>query len=169
MLLLCLVFSGGAVHSQTALVAEQPKAVGIRFKDFFKMPIGPRGLEPSDTLRRADGRLVTLTGFMVQQETPEVGHFMLTARPVHMSEHADGDADDLPPATVLVNLDPAQRHWVVAQARGVVSLTGVLALGRHEGPRGRIVWLQLQLGPDAVRGMNPLEQALYQHNLQHKH
>ncbi|MBC7610457.1 MAG: hypothetical protein H7228_12950 [Polaromonas sp.] len=123
----------------------------------------------SDTLKRADGKTIILTGYMVQQETPAVGHFMLTPRPVQMSEHSDGEADDLPPSAVLVYLDPAQKDWVVTYSRGLVSLTGVLKVGRHEGPYGRISWVQLQLGQDAARGMNPVEQASYLHNLQHKH
>jgi hypothetical protein len=144
-------------------------ATELRFRDFFRTPIGPRGLELSDTLRRADGQTVTLTGYMVQQEGATVGRFMLTPRPVQMSEHADGDADDLPPATVLVELDPAQKDWAVPHVRGLVSLTGKLAVGRHEGVDGRISWVRLQLGADATRGMNPVEHALKQQSLQHKH
>ena len=170
---LLLTATLGAFFPSFALAQVSNPAAGtalkLRFQDFFRTPAGPRGLEISDTLRRADGQTVTLTGYMVQQETLAVGHFMLTPRPVQMSEHADGDADDLPPATVLVYLDPAQKDWVVTYARGLVSLTGLLTVGRHEGPDGRIAWVRLQLGADAARGMNMVEQAFYQHNLQHKH
>ena len=168
LLLMCAVFLAGASYAETP-PANLTNPSNLRFKDFFRTPIGPRGLEISDTLRRSDGQLIALTGYMVQQETPAVGHFMLTPRPVQMSEHSDGDADDLPPATVLVYLDAAQKDWVIPHTRGLVSLTGVLTVGRHEGPDGRIAWVQLQLGPDAARGMSPIEQVLYQHNLQHKH
>ena len=161
-------FFTGAASAQVSSPAPG-NAPELRFQDFFRTPMGPRGLEISDTLRRVDGQTVILTGYMVQQETPAVGHFMLTPRPVQMSEHADGDADDLPPATVLVYLDPAQKDWVVTYARGLVSLTGLLTVGRHEGPDGRIAWVRLQLGQDAARGMSLVEQAFYQHNLQHKH
>ena len=168
-LLTCVVFFAGAAYAQTLSATDSTKVVELRFKDFFKMPMGPRGLEITDTLRRSDGQPVSLTGYMVQQETPAVGHFMLTPRPVQMSEHADGDADDLPPAMVLVYLDPMQKGWAVPHTRGLVSLSGVLNVGRHEGPDGRIAWVRLQLGPDAARGMSPVEQALHQHNQQHKH
>ena len=168
-LVACAILFSGAAYAQTSSAINLTSPVELRFRDFFRIPIGPRGLEISDTLRRVDGQTVTLTGYMVQQETPAIGHFMLTPRPVQMSEHSDGDADDLPPATVLVYLDPAQKDWVVPHARGLVSLTGMLKVGRHEGPDGRISWVQLQLGLEAARGMSPIEQALYQHNLQHKH
>ena len=167
--LICALIFAGTTYAQMLPAANSTDFVELRFKDFFRTPIGPRGLEIGDRLHRADGQAVALTGYMVQQETSAVGHFMLTPRPVQMSEHADGDADDLPPATVLVYLDAAQKDWVVPYARGLVSLTGVLAVGRHEGPDGRIAWVRLQLGPDAARGMSPVEQAWYQHNLQHKH
>src|SRR5436305_8502261 len=81
-------------------------ATELKFGQFFRAPVGPRGLEISDTLRGAHGRRVRLVGYMVAQELPSPGRFMLTPRPVRMSEHADGDADDLPPATVTVHLAP---------------------------------------------------------------
>jgi hypothetical protein len=43
---------------------------------------------------------------MVKQETSTLGRFMFAVRPVSMSEHADGDADDLPAALVTVYLNP---------------------------------------------------------------
>lgn len=158
-------------HIASAQTVPTPTsaAIELRFRDFFRMPMGPRGLEISDTLRRADGKTVSLTGYMVQQETPVIGSFMLTPRPVQMSEHADGDADDLPPATVLVVLDPTQKGWAVTYVRGLISLTGKLAVGRHEGLDGRISWVQLQLGTDATRGESPVDQALHQQSHQHKH
>ncbi len=168
-LVMLSIFFASAASAQATPTTTFTNPVELRFKDFFRTPIGPRGLEISDTLRRADGQRATLTGYMVQQETPTIGRFMLTPRPVQMSEHSDGDADDLPPSTALVYLDPTQKDWVVTYARGLVSLTGVLTVGRHEGPDGRIAWVRLQLGPDAAHGMSPIEQAYYQHNLQHKH
>ena len=125
----------------------------LRFGDFFSRPIGPAGLEISSTLRRAAGRRVRLSGYMVQQENPPVGHFLLTPRPVRMSEHADGDADDLPPATVRVALDPTQQDWQVPHRNGLLTLTGVLSVGREEDGDGRISWVRLQLAPEAVRSL----------------
>ena len=86
-----------------------------------------------------------------------------------MSEHADGDADDLPPATVLVQLAPEQAHWMVPHARGLMELQGTLSVGRQEADDGRVTWVQLQLSPDATRGMDPLEFSNHLHSLQHRH
>lgn len=103
--LLALVLAG-PVRAETAPRAEPP--TDLRFGEFFRLPIGTRGLELSDTLKAADGREVRLVGYIVAREQGVPGRFLLTPRPVRMSEHADGEADDLPPATVTVLLDPAQ-------------------------------------------------------------
>jgi len=132
-----------------AQAADAPP-IDLRFAGFFKRPVGPRGLELADALRAADGRRVRLVGYMVAQEQPVAGRFMLTPRPVRLSEHADGDADDLPPATVTVLLDASQRERIVAHESGLVALTGRLALARDEDAAGRVSWVQLQLDPDAL-------------------
>ena len=86
-----------------------------------------------------------------------------------MSQHADGEADDLPPATVLVTLAPEQQDRMVAYTRGVMDVVGVLDVGRHEGADGRVSWVRLQLPADSTRAMNGLEYLTYRHSLQHPH
>ena len=124
MLLLAAALWIGAAQSQVAAPAAAPQPIELSFRDFFRLPVGPAGLDISDTLRQADGRSVRLVGYMVQQETAVSGRFLLTPRPVQMSENADGDADDLPPATVVVTLDPEQQDWKVPHVRGLISVTG---------------------------------------------
>ena len=138
-----------APSAESSLNAAAP--VDLKFSQFFKSPIGPAGLELSDTLRGADGRAVRLVGYMVAQEQARPGRFWLTPRPVRMSEHADGEADDLPAATVTVLLDPAQRERLVAHRDGLVTLTGTLSVGRAEDESGRVSWIRLQLPPDALQ------------------
>ena len=142
----------------------------LSFNDFFKFPVSAKGLEMSPVLLQAHGKTVRLIGYMVQQENgSKPGQFLFTPRPVQMSEHADGDADDLPPATVLVKLSPEQAGWAVPHTRGLIQLQGQLSVGRQEGEDGRVTWVQLQLNPDATRGMNTFEFANYLHSLQHRH
>lgn len=140
--------------AQTPASSPPAPVTELRFQDFFTLPVGPKGLEISPALRQANGQVVTLTGYMVQQEEPTPGEILLTPRPVQMSEHADGEADDLPPATVRVLLAPTQRDWAVPHVRGLVRLTGQLVVGRLEGEDGRVSWVRLQLEPDAIRGVN---------------
>jgi len=155
--------------AQTTPAQDGNAPLELRFNRFFKMPVGPQGLVIDDTLRQAQGKQVRLVGYVVQQEVATLGQFLLTPRPVSMSQHADGEADDLPPATVFVRLHPDQQDWAVAQARGLVEVTGTLDLGRQEERDGRVSWFRLQLAPDAIRPMNRFEVVQYLHSLQHTH
>lgn len=159
----------GVAQAQTPVSAPLRDSFELRFRDLFATPVGPAGLELSDVLRQADGHTVRLVGYMVRREVPVLGGFLLTPRPVALSEHADGDADDLPPATVVIHLDASQRDWVVPHVRGLISVSGRLSVGRLEEPDGRISWIRLQLDPDAARSMNAFEFATYLHALQHAH
>lgn len=132
----------------TAAWAQPP--VELAFGDFFVQPIGPRGLEPTPRLRAANGQAVRLVGFMVQREQALAGQFMLTPRPVAMAEHADGEADDLPAATVTVLLPEDQRDRVVAHQSGPLAVTGRLEYGPAEDASGRVSWLRLRLAPGAL-------------------
>jgi len=166
-LLIALAASNG--WAQAVLPQDASAPVELKLNRFFKMPIGAQGLVINDTIRQAQGKQVRLVGYVVQQEVATLGQFLLTPRPVSMSQHADGEADDLPPATVFVSLHPDQRDWAVAQAHGLVEVTGTLDLGRQEERDGRVSWFRLQLAPDAVRPMNRFEVAQYLHSLQHTH
>ena len=141
----------------------------LSFGEFFKQPMGSRGLEMTPKLLAANGQSVSITGSMVQQELPALGHFMLTPRPVRMSESADGDADDLPAAWVMVYLDPEQKDFAIPSQRGLMELSGKLSVGRLEESDGRVSWVRLQLETEATRGMNAFEVANYLHSLQHIH
>lgn len=134
--------------STASHAGETPVALG--FGDFFVQPIGARGLTPTPRLLAAVGREVQLVGFMVQREHAQPGRFLLTPRPVSMAEHADGEADDLPAATVTVLLDGTQASRVVAHQPGPLALTGRLEYGPVEDETGRISWLRLRLPPEAL-------------------
>jgi hypothetical protein len=141
----------------------------LTFKSFYKLPIGSQGLEMTDVLRNAHGKQRTIVGYMVQQERPSLGRFLLSPRPVQMSEHADGEADDLPAALVTVYLDASQNDWAIPYTRGLISLTGTIEVGRLEETDGRVSWVRMRVTPEATRGMSPSELAHYFHSLQHKH
>ena len=131
----------------TARAAEAPATQDMRFREFFKNPVGPAGLEISDALTAAHGKRVRLTGYMVAQDEGIVGRFFLAPLPIRMSEHADGDADDLPPSTVVVVMPPRDNTRLLAHTPGLIQLTGVLQVGRHELPDGRVTWVRLELDP----------------------
>lgn len=146
--LLALMGAASLIASPAVRAAEAPPE--LRFADFFVQPIGPRGLQPTPRLLAASGHEVRLVGFMVQREQPQAGQFFLTPRPVTMSEHADGEADDLPASTVTVVLPEAQRGRVVAHQPGPLALAGRLEYGPVEDATGRVSWVRLHLAPDAL-------------------
>jgi hypothetical protein len=166
---LLLLVWGLPVLAQELPTPASPNVPLLRFADFFKLPLGNQGAEMTPALLQTNGQHVRLTGYMVQAERPVLGHFMLTPRPVRMSEHSDGDADDLPAAWVMVYLDPEQKDFAVPYQRGLMELNGVLSVGRLEEQDGRVSWVRLQLQPEATRGMNSFEVANYLHSLQHVH
>ncbi|AHF91857.1 hypothetical protein OPIT5_18170 [Opitutaceae bacterium TAV5] len=76
----------------------------LRFSDFFKKPVGPRGLELSDRLRGLAGKRVRIMGFMVQQEQPVPHRVILAPYAFTTNEAEYGLCDDLPPAVVFVDV-----------------------------------------------------------------
>jgi hypothetical protein len=155
-------------HSLKAETLPADSIKELRFSDILRTPIGSRGIELSDSLVKEHGKTVRIIGYMVQQEVVTPGQFLLSPQPVQMSQHADGEADDLPATTVLVGLDENHKTWSVAHVCGLVAVQGILKVGRQEASDGRVSWLRLQLEPEAVRSMNSLELAGYLHN-QHFH
>jgi len=158
-----------ALAQTTGQSANKSSPAALAFQDFFQTPIGPNGLQLSTALRSAHGQEVRLRGYMVQQEVAAKGQFFLTPRPVQMSQHADGEADDLPPSAVLVSLGADWQDWNFAYTRGLIEVVGRLEVGRLEGADGRVTWLRLQLDPQRTRPMNTLEFLSYRHTLQHNH
>jgi len=119
----------------------------LMFSSFFRQPVGPRGLELGAAWRVADGRQVRLLGYMVAQEAPTPGRFLLAPRPLRLSEDADGAADDLPPGVVTVLLAEGQQQRTVVHQPGLLALVGRLQVGRQEDASGRVSWVRLVLAP----------------------
>ena len=117
----------------------------VDLASIFKMPIESRGLEFRDTVRQLDNQTVQMIGFIVKSDEPTQGYFLLSLRPINLNEHADGEANDLPPATVYVMLAPSQSQSVVPYAQGPHTFQGVLSLGRLEHSDKSISWIRLQL------------------------
>jgi len=152
----------------TCITASAQVTPELLFNEFFKQPLGSQGLEMSTKLSSSDGQRVRITGYMVQQEVPHLGRFMLSPRPVQMSEHADGEADDLPAALVTAYLDDTQKDWLIPYTRGLITISGQLSVGRLEESDGRVSWVRLVLPAQATRGMDSAEVNNFQAQ-QHAH
>lgn len=123
----------------------------LRFRDFFVQPVGPRGLELTDTLCQLDGKKVRILGYMARQEQPVPGVFLFNAIPVRLNEEHYGLADDLPAATLFVSV-PVNRDQVVPYTPQPMLLTGTLSLGNREEADGRISTVRLALDPPEAGG-----------------
>lgn len=122
-----------------------PVAEELRFSDFFVRPVGPRGQEATARLLQLDGKRVRISGYVVEEQEPYPGLFMLTPMPVSIPERADGPSDFLPPSTLFVHLPPALRDRVAPHAPAPIELTGTLQLGAREEVSGRVSYVRLLL------------------------
>ncbi len=144
-----VVAVAASVPAQPTFAAKQTAAaqasapVDLDFRDVHERPVGARGLRLSEALRRADGQTVRLFGYVVQQEEPDSDRFFFSPVPLALSEHADGEADDLPASTVLVLLPQADTTRPPAGRR--IGLVGTLQVGRLEAADGRVSWVRLRL------------------------
>lgn len=117
----------------------------LKFRDFFKMPVGPGGLEPSAKLLGLNGKRVRIVGYMAQQESPSTGTFILSPIPVTMGDEDESFADDLPSSAIFVHLEGSS--GVVPFIPGLLKLTGVLNVGNQEETDGRVSSVRLLLDP----------------------
>jgi hypothetical protein len=130
----------------TKLPPPPPGITDLKFNEFFALPVGPLGLEPTEKLRSLDGKRVRMCGYMVRQEKAPVGTFLFAAIPVQIHEHDNGLADDLPPATVRVAV-PTCPEKPVPFAADLMALTGTLRLGNRAEADGRVTFARLELDP----------------------
>ena len=126
----------------SAATEQQSNAAELRFRDLFRLPVGPKGLEPTERLRALDGKQVSMMGYMVHQEQPIANRLILAAMPISMSEEEDGLADDLPPNVVFVHLLHSP-ETPLAYQRGVLKFTGTLSVRPKEEVDGRVSSVRL--------------------------
>ena len=128
-----------AEHTLSARVTE------LNLKEFYKFPVGSLGLEPTQKLLSLKDKRVQITGYMVKEEEPSAGLFMLAPLPVSLAEKEDGPADDLPPATLFVHVPTADKNKIIAYRSGMWRLTGILKLGNQDEANGRISYTRIIL------------------------
>lgn len=139
-----------SIHVRAQTNFGTSNVIPLELRSFFKLPIGPRGMEVTQDVQKASGQRVRITGYMVKYENPLPGSFLLSPRPVQMSEHADGDANDLPAAVCWVYLDPSQSNLTIPHLSGPITVEGQFKFKREEAADGSVAWFHLQLSKDAV-------------------
>ena len=129
----------------TSIHASTPPE--LTFQEFFKTPIGPRGMEFTSKALALRGHEITLRGFMVKTDLLHQGRFLLAPKALEVNEEDDGPANDLPVHTVLVRLDPSQENLVLTHQEGIIQVQGKLELGREENSLGEVSWIRLIAAP----------------------
>lgn len=147
-----------AVEVRGELAAPPVGVMPLKFGEFYRMPIGPMGLEPSEKLLASHGKRVRLVGYMVREENPAPNCVMLSPLPVTLGDEDESLSDDLPPTTVYVHLTNA-RERNVPYIPGLVQMTGTLEVGAKDEAAGRVSAVRLVLDPIASKrlmGAKPL-------------
>ena len=115
----------------------------LKFNEIFKMPVGPRGMEPSEKLISLNNKHVRIVGYMAKQETPTAGLFIVSPLPVEMGDEDDKFADDMPANAIFVHLD--NPDLFVNYVPGLINLIGVLSVGNFNEADGRISYIRVKL------------------------
>ncbi len=100
----------------------------LRFEEFYKSPVGPRGLEPTEKLLSLNGKRVRLLGHMAAMTLRNNRQFILSPLPLKAQPLEYGQADDIPAAHALVKApgNPAEK---IRHTPGLMLLTGRLSVG----------------------------------------
>lgn len=140
----------GSAYPQALQLTGQRAQTELRFRDIYRSSNGPDGADLSDLMDRAHGRTVRITGYMVQQESPLVGHFMLAPRPVRAFRQATASGDDFPATWVMVQLDASQQNLPVPHIAGLLEVSGTLSVEKVEDQDGRVTWVRMRMDSNAV-------------------
>ena len=145
--LLCAATLLGSVAAQAG-----PQAADLKFREFFQLPVGPRGLAPSARLLSLDGQPVRITGYLAHQDgaSSAPGIALLTPLPVSLGDEDESFADDLPASTLYLHLAGPLAAQTVPWRPGLVSLTGTLQVGAQREADGRASFVRLVLDTESA-------------------
>lgn len=134
----------------------------LRFNELFRMPIGPKGLEPSAKLLSLNGQMVRMVGYQASEEEAVPGRLVLVPLPVALTEEDESLADDLPASAVFVHFGEAGSTARLPNFAGLIVLQGRLEVGARDEADRRVSGVRLRADPAVsavlVRAAN--EQAL---------
>lgn len=137
------------MDGKSAAPALPPVPEGVThldFSDFFKLPVGPEGLELTAKIAALDGRKVRLLGYMVKQANPSPWKILMSPIPVVTREREYSQAEDLPPNVVHVFL-PRDPSPIRPHTPGLFLLTGRFEVGNRAEADGRVSMFRLFLDP----------------------
>jgi len=133
------------VHSELSPLVG---TTDLKFRDFFSLPVGPRGLVPSERLLGLAGQRVRVVGYMARQEQPSAGILIVAPVPVVLGDEDESFSDDLPATAIYVHLTDADSGRGVRWMPGLLRFSGVLRIGATSEADGRMSFVRLELDPE---------------------
>lgn len=115
----------------------------LSFAEFYKRPVGPRGLEPGARLLALAGKRVQLSGFIAHGAQPRPALAILAPVPVALDDEDEGLADDLPASVAYLRWTEPRLAAAIEACRGAVRVTGRLGLGARAEADGRTSFVRL--------------------------
>ena len=115
----------------TSAITLPPLPEGVtelKFNEFYRMPIGPRGLEPTEKLLSLHGKRVRILGFMGNIRLRNNRQMIFAPVPLKAQPLEYGMADDVPAAHILAKV-PGNPAEPLPYTPGPMLLTGVLSVG----------------------------------------
>ena len=137
-LLAVCAFAGAAALPDVPSLEATP----LSFADFFKHPVGPRGLEPGARLLALAGERVEIAGYLVRRSDPS-GPLIVAPVPVVIGDEDESFADDLPAGVAYLHPVDARTAEVLQVCRGVLRVRGRLDIGRMAEDDGRQSFVRL--------------------------
>jgi hypothetical protein len=137
-------FLGGCVAALAFLAHAADEAPPpLAFADFYKRPVGPRGLEASDRLRAASNTRVSLSGYVVREPTPAPTRLILAPLPITLGDEDEAQADDLPASVAYLHTDDPELADAMRRCRGAVQVAGRIELGPRRESDERLSYVRL--------------------------
>lgn len=131
------------VSASLADAAPPPLPTTLAFADLYQMPVGPRGLVPTDRLLAVAGLRVELTGFVVRRGEPVAAPVILAPLPLRLGDEDESLADELPPTVIYLHPVDARHIDTLQACRGAARVAGVLELGPIAEADGRISYVRV--------------------------
>lgn len=144
-LLLSAALAGPLLLHTPAHAVPPVPAADLAFREFYRLPVGPRGLDATPKLLGLDGQRVRLLGYMAKQSEATAGVFILAPLPVTMGDEDESYADDLPAAAVYVHLAGRGAEAAPVWRPGLLAVSGTLQVGAADEPDGRKSMVRLVL------------------------
>ena len=134
-----------SVLSAVSVPAAADEAVApLRFADFHRRPIGPRGLEPGPRLLALEGQRVALAGYVAHGGERLAQTAVLAPLPVALGDEDESLADDLPAAVAYLHWTDPRLDAALADCAGLLRVTGRLELGARAEADGRRSYVRVQ-------------------------